>query len=204
MRNWLYQLILHRTTNECYRSALDYVSPGSRLLDVGIGNGIMVKALHPLIKAKRLRITGIDIDADYLRRCSELIRKHQLEDYLDVCQGSAENYVPRQKGCFDFVLFCLSFMLLRDQRSVLERAHEWLKPGGQIVFAQAVFKKKSRLVDLAKPKLKYLTGVEFGTPIYEQDFLAFLQEHGLSIQADQLLAGGWFHSQCRMIAASFT
>ena len=203
MRNWLYQVFVQRSTNECYRGSLHYVPNGSRLLDVGIGNGIMIETFHPLIRFKKLRITGIDIDPGYLQHCQELIRKHQLQDCIDVCQASAEDYAPSEQGCFDGVLFCMSFMLLQDPHAVLQRVRNWLKPGGQIVFAQAIFQKKSRLVDLVKPKLKYLTGVEFGTPIYEKDFFALLQEHGLSIQADQVLTGGWLHSQCRMIAASF-
>jgi len=204
VKNWLYQVLVHRTTNECYRNSLNYVPNGSRLLDVGIGNGIMLESFHPLIKFKKLKITGIDIDANYLKHCEELIRKHQLADYIDVCHGAAESYTPPQKGCFDHVLFCMSFMLLRDQRAVLQRARGWLKPGGQLIFTQAIFKKRSRLVDLVKPKLKYLTTIDFGTAIYEKDFFALLAENGLSIQADRVLRGEWFNSQCRMIAASFS
>jgi len=203
MKNWLYQVFVHRTTNECYRGSLNYVSSGCRLLDVGIGNGIMIETFHPLIKSKKLKITGIDIDANYLRHCTELIRKHRLEDYMDVCQGSAESYVPQEKGCFDYVLFCMSFMLLRDQRSVLDRARDWLKPGGEIVFVQALFKRRSRLVDLIKPKLKYVTTVDFGRATYEEDFFALLQENGLSVKEDRVLNGEWLNGQCRMIAASF-
>jgi alpha-N-acetylglucosaminidase len=203
VKNWVYQVLVHRTTNECYRNSLDYVPDGSRLLDVGIGNGIMLESFHPLIKAKRLKITGIDIDANYLKHCEELIRKHQLADSIDVCHAAAESYSPPQKGCFDTVLFCLSFMLLRDQRAVLQRARDWLKPGGQLIFAQAIFRKRSRLVDLVKPKLKYLTMIDFGRAIYERDFFALLEETGLAIRVDRVLKGEWFNSQCRMIAASF-
>jgi alpha-N-acetylglucosaminidase len=203
VKNWLYQVLVHRTTNECYRNSLNYVPNGSRLLDVGIGNGIMLESFHPLIKAKRLRITGIDIDANYLKHCEELIRKHRLAEYIDVCHAAAESYRPPQKGCFDNVLFCLSFMLLRDQRAVLQRARDWLKPGGQLIFAQAIFRKRSRLVDLVKPKLKYLTTIDFGRAIYEKDFLTLLEETGLAIQVDRVLKGEWFNSQCRMIAVSF-
>src|SRR3990172_79072 len=106
MKNWLYQVFVHRTTNECYRHSLNYVPQAARLLDVGIGNGIMLDTFHPLIKSKQLKITGIDIDANYLKHCKELIRKHQLEEFVDVCHGSAESYVPPQKGCFDGILFC--------------------------------------------------------------------------------------------------
>jgi len=203
VKNWLYQIFVHRITNECYRNSLNYVPNDSRILDVGIGNGIMLESYHALIKSKRLRITGIDIDANYLKHCEELIRKHQLADYIDVCHRSAESYSPPQKGCFDGVIFCLSFMLLRDQRAVLQRARDWLKPGGQLIFAQAVFKRRSRLVDLVKPKLKYLTTIDFGRAIYERDFFALLKETGLAIQVDRVLKGEWFNSQCRMIAASF-
>lgn len=203
MKNWLYQVLIHRTTNECYRGSLHYVVPGSRLLDVGIGNGIMLEAFHPLIKSKGLKITGIDIDASYLKHCKELIRKHRLEDYLDVCQGSAESYAPGQQGSFDFVLFCMSFMLLRNPRLVLERVKGWLKPGGEIVFTQALFKRRSRLVDLVKPKLKYFTTVDFGRATYEKDFFDLLGNNGLAVKEDRVLKGEWLNSQCRMIVASF-
>jgi ubiquinone/menaquinone biosynthesis C-methylase UbiE len=203
VKNWLYQVLVHGITNECYRNSLNYVPDGGRVLDVGIGNGIMLESFHPLIKAKRLRITGIDIDANYLKHCEELIQKHQLADSIDVCHAAAETYCPVQKGCFDNVLFCLSFMLLKDQRAVLQRARDWLKPGGQLIFAQTIFRKRSRFVDLIKPKLKYLTTIDFGRAIYERDFFALLEETGLVIEVDRVLKGEWFHSQCRMIAASF-
>ena len=203
MKNWLYQVFIHRITNECYQSTLDYVPSGSRLLDVGIGNGIMLETFHPLIRGKRLQITGIDIDAGYLKHCKELIQKYQLEDCLDVCQEAAESYSPAQEAGFDFILFGMSFMVLRDPRAVLTRARDWLKPGGQILFVQALFRRRSRLVDLVKPKLKYLTTVDFGRAMYERDFFALLRESGLAVQEDRVLKGEWLNSQSRMIIASF-
>jgi len=41
MRNYLYKLIIDDVTDICYRNSLDYFPSGSRILDVGIGNGIM-------------------------------------------------------------------------------------------------------------------------------------------------------------------
>lgn len=203
MKNWLYQVFIHRTTNECYRGSLSYVARGSRLLDVGIGNGIMLDTFGPLIKSKGLKITGIDIDAGYLKHCKELIQKHGLEDHIEVCQGSAESYAPAQQGSFDCVLFCMSFMLFSNPRLVLDRVKGWLKPGGEIVFAQALFKRRSRFVDLVKPKLKYLTTVDFGRATYEKDFFDLLSKNGLIVKEDRVLKGEWLNSQCRMIVASF-
>jgi SAM-dependent methyltransferase len=203
MKNWLYQVFIHRMTNECYRGLLHHVAHGSRVLDVGIGNGIMLETFHPLIKFKNLRITGIDIDAGYLKHCRELIQKHQLENHIDLWEGSGEDYVACPEGCFDYVLFSMSFMLFPDPRFILSRARSWLKPGGEVVFVQAMFRKRSRLVDLIKPKLKYLTTVDFGRAIYEKDFLALLHDNELAIKEDRVLQGEWFNSQSRMIVASF-
>lgn len=202
MRNWLYQLLINRITNECYRNSLDYFSNGSTILDVGIGNGIMIETFHSLIKSKRLRITGIDIDGDYLRHCRKLIKKYQLEDYIEVYHGSVESYDPVNKRCFDFVLFSISFMLLSDQQLVLDRIKDWLKPGGEIVFVQTMYKERARLVDIIKPKLKYLTTIDFGKATYERDFFALLNENGLAVREDRVLRKEWFNSQCRMIVAT--
>jgi len=203
MKNWLYEIFVHRMTHECYRSALHHICGGSRVLDVGIGNGIMMETFYPLIKSKGLRIIGIDIDPDYLAHCRELIASYQLEDYVSVCHGFAESYIPPEPGGFDVVLFGMSFMVLRDPRTVLERARGWLRPGGEIVFVQTMFCKRSRLLDLVKPKLKYFTTIDFGTAVYEKDFFTLLHESGLSIREDRVLKGAWLNNQSRMIVASF-
>jgi ubiquinone/menaquinone biosynthesis C-methylase UbiE len=114
MRNWLYHILIHAVTTEYYRNCLGYVPPGSRILDVGIGNGLMIERFHWLIRAKRLRITGIDIDRQYLVHCRRLIRKYRLDDCIDVHEGAAERYEPVQEDRFDFVLFSMSFMLLSE------------------------------------------------------------------------------------------
>jgi ubiquinone/menaquinone biosynthesis C-methylase UbiE len=203
MRNWVYHLLISRATHACYGNCLDYFPAGSRVLDVGIGNGFMIEEFHPLIRAKALHITGIDIDAGYLRHCRSLIDKYGLEDYMDLCLGAVESFDFGAQRCFDFVLFSMSFMLLNDQRAVLQRVRDWLRPGGEIVFVQAMFKRRSHLADLVKPRLKYLTTVDFGRATYEAEFFALLRESNLSVQDDRLLVREPLRSQCRMIVASW-
>jgi ubiquinone/menaquinone biosynthesis C-methylase UbiE len=203
MKNWAYDLLVKGTTEECYRNALAHFSNGSRILDVGIGNGIMIEMFHPLIRVKKLRITGIDIDMEYLRHCQRRIRKYRLQECVEVRYGSVESYDPGPEQRFDFMLFSMSFMLLDNQVSVLRRIRDWLKPGGEIVFAQAMFRNKSPFADLVKPKLKYLTTVDFGKATYEEDFFALLRENGLSVKENKLIIEGPLRSQCRMIVASW-
>jgi ubiquinone/menaquinone biosynthesis C-methylase UbiE len=203
MRNLLYHLLINRATFACYRNSLNYFPAGSSILDVGIGNGLMIEAFHALIRVKELHITGLDIDEGYLRHCRSLIRKYRLEDCMEVHQGSVETHDFGNQGCFDFVFFSMSFMLLNDQRAVLRRVRDWLKPGGEVVFVQAMFKKKSHLADLVKPKLKYVTTVDFGRATYEGEFFALLRESELCVRQDRLLAREPLRSECRMIVASW-
>jgi ubiquinone/menaquinone biosynthesis C-methylase UbiE len=203
MRNWVYYLLINRATHACYGNCLDYFPTGSRILDVGIGNGFMIEQFHPLIRAKEIHITGIDIDAGYLKHCQSLIDKYGLEDYMDLCLGSVESFDFGTERCFDYVLFSMSFMLLGDQLAVLRRVRDWLKPGGEIVFVQAMFKRRSRLADLLKPRLKYLTTVDFGRATYEAEFFALLRDSDLSVQDDRLLVREPLRSECRMIVAAW-
>jgi alpha-N-acetylglucosaminidase len=203
MRNWVYHLLINRATHACYGNCLDYFPAGSRILDVGIGNGFMIEEFHPLIRTKELHITGMDIDAGYLRHCQSLIDKYGLEDCMRLCLGSVESFDFGTGRCFDFILFSMSFMLLGDQQAVLRRVRHWLRPGGEVVFVQAMFKRRSRLADLVKPRLKYLTTIDFGRATYEAEFFALLRASDLSVQDDRLLVREPLRSECRMIVASW-
>jgi len=145
MKNQLYKLIIHTATNRCYKNCLEYFPNNSAILDVGIGNGVMIKNYHALIKCKGLKITGIDVNKSYLNHCNCFIKTYQLENYIEIYPEPVESYEPLRKGYFDFILFSMSFMLFNDQKLVLDRVKDWLKPGGEIVFFQAMFKERVRL-----------------------------------------------------------
>ncbi len=197
----LYSLIVSDVTDGCYGSCLPVFPPAARVLDVGIGNGEMIKTYHELIRSKRLSTTGLDVNRDYLAQCKRLIDAYTLHEYIRTELTPVEAYAPPADGCFDCILFSMSFMLLKDPRLVLRRIRPWLAPGGQVVFVQTMFRNGSRLLDFVKPRLKYLTTVDFGRAIYEQDFLALLRSEGLQISKDRLIARNWFGGQRRMICA---
>jgi alpha-N-acetylglucosaminidase len=191
--------MIKEATDHCYGNCLDYFAQNSSILDVGIGNGLMMKTYHPLIKSKGLKITGLDINKTYLNHCDNLIHSYGLENNIQICNQAVEAYVPRNGSCYDFVLFSMSFMLLSDQKTVLKRVRKWLKPDGQILFFHTVFKMKSKLMEYVKPRLKYITTIDFGNVTYENDFLALLKDTDLSILEDRLLEQKWFKGEYRMI-----
>ncbi len=199
MKNQLYKFIIKDVTNYCYKNSLNYFPSNSTVLDVGIGNGIMIKNYHSLIKSKELQITGIDINKSYLNHCDCLIRTYRLEPYVEIFFESVETYEPQKKEHFDFILFSMSFMLFDNQQLVLDRIKDWLKPGGKIVFFQTMFKERLRSMEFIKPKLKYITTIDFGELIYEDAFFALLNEKKLTILEDRLIKKEWFKGEYRMI-----
>jgi len=200
MFNFLYKLILGDVTELCYRNCLDYFSNGAAVLDVGIGNGLMLENHHELIKRKGLRITGLDVNERYIEHTRELIRRYGLQDHVEAHLCPVEEYRPEPGEAFDYVLFSMSFMLLSAQERILERVKQWLGPEGEIVFFQTMFRDKSRLLDWIKPKLKYITSVDFGEAVYEDDFFRLLERNGLAVIRDRTLKRNWLNAQYRMIA----
>lgn len=202
MRNCLYKWIIHDATNYCYSNCLDYFHNNSSILDVGIGNGLMLKTYHPLIKAKGLSIIGLDINKSYLNHCDELIHTYGLYRYIRIRNKPVEIYEPEEETLFDFILFSMSFMLMHDQRQVIDRVKAWLKPNGKIVFFQTFFKGKFRIMEIIKPRLKYITSIDFGMVTYETDFKALLKDKKLKIIEDRLLKQTWFRGEYRMVVTA--
>jgi len=202
MRNYLYKLIIDDVTDICYKNCLGYFPPGSRILDVGIGNGIMIKDYHDTIRAKNLQITGIDINDDYLKHCRGMICEWDLTENIEVHRASVEKYSPPEKGYFDYILFSMSFMLFDDQKFVLDRIKPWLKPRGEVVFFQTMFKDRSLFMELIKPRLKYVTSIDFGRVTYEKDFAALLDQKDIAITQDRMLKREWFKGEYHMIISA--
>jgi len=202
MRNYLYKLIIDDVTDICYKNCLDYFPPDSKILDVGIGNGIMIRQYHDVIKSKGLQITGIDINEDYLKHCRSLIRRWELGDQIEVHFSPVESYAPPEGEYFDYILFSMSFMLFEDQKLVLDRIKPWLKPYGKVVFFQTMFKDKSLLLEVIKPKLKYVTTIDFGRVTYDRDFYDLLDRSEISVTEDRMLKKEWFKGEYRLIIST--
>ena len=198
----IYSLLIRDVTKRCYHEALAYFRPGSAVLDVGIGNGSMIRHHHDLIRTKQLTILGIDVNDSYLRTCRRLITKFCLEGQIQVYRCPIETFTPPNDLRFDYVFFSMSFTLLGDPLRVLPRVRPWLKPGGQIVFVHTLFVRRSVLIELLKPRLKYLTTIDFGRVVYQSDFFDLLRKVKLNTVVDRLLGRAPLGGQYRLVAAT--
>lgn len=202
MRNYLYKLIIDDVTDYCYNNSLNFFPENSRILDVGIGNGIMIQKYHKLIRSKNLNIVGIDINKGYLNHCSSLIDKWDLDEHISIFHTPVERYEPPEKEYFDFILFSMSFMLFENQELVIDRVRHWLKPHGQVLFFQTMFRKKSPFIEFIKPKLKYFTTIDFGRITYDDEFYQFLGRKKVSVNEDRLIKREWFSGEYRLIIST--
>jgi len=203
MKNFLYKLIINGVTDYCYQNCLEYVREQSTILDVGIGNGVMMDHFHGLIKEKGLHITGIDINRNYLNHCASNIQQYRLENHVTIHCRPVETFQPPQGSAFDYIFFTMSFMLFQNQHLVLDRAQNWLKPGGEVLFFQTLFREKVPMIEFVKPKLKFFTTIDFGKVTYEYEFLNLLQSKGLQITEDRMIKREWFKGEYRMTAAAW-
>jgi SAM-dependent methyltransferase len=102
-----------------HRKIVDAVGPGSKVLDVGCAGGYLARALAE----KGCTVIGVDAHDDPAARA--VCRRF----YVANLDGG--DWTPEERD-FDFILFADVLEHLRDT-SILSRAKQWLKPGGQIV-----------------------------------------------------------------------
>lgn len=179
LRGLIYDAFFQPLTSRWYREVLERLPDGATLLDVGIGTGGALADNAHLVRQKRLRITGIDIDPDYIERAHKNVRNAGLADHVEMRLESVYDHNHRE---YDAVYFSASFMMLPEQKRALQHVSRMLKPGGRVFFTQTFSERRSRLLEKTKPLLKKLTTIEFGRVTYEQDFVHTLQEGGLQLE----------------------
>ncbi|WP_448191989.1 methionine biosynthesis protein MetW [Azospirillum sp. sgz301742] len=93
------------------RLVAEMVEPGSRLLDIGCGDGAL---LNHLTHTKDVDGRGIELSMDGVHRC--------VKQGLSVIQGDAETDLKDYPdGAFDYVVLGQTLQAMRQPRAVLEQ-----------------------------------------------------------------------------------
>jgi cyclopropane fatty-acyl-phospholipid synthase-like methyltransferase len=163
-----------------YKTVLERLPNRSRILEVGIGNGICVKRNADLIRDKNLTILGIDIDPDYLKLCNQYIVEEKLEKQVKaICQ---DLLTMDTKDKFDCIFFMESYPVIPNEimKQMMEKCKSLLSKNGHVSFVHNLVKSKNPFVDFIRPKLKYIPGVyiDFGVLTTHNEFDVFLKEVG--------------------------
>ncbi|MGA1821286.1 MAG: class I SAM-dependent DNA methyltransferase [Thermoplasmatota archaeon] len=103
----------------------DHISPGERVLDIGIGTGLGSARLYRY----GLDVYGIDASADMLAQCWKKNMARELK-LVDITADP----IPYGDGFFDHVTALGVFHLFRDLSGIFREAGRVLKPGGTFTF----------------------------------------------------------------------
>jgi SAM-dependent methyltransferase len=197
LRASAYDLLISRMTASWYRAVLMRLPAGCRLLDVGIGTGAALLANAPLLRRRNVRVTGVDVDGDYVERCRREASRAGLADRIEV---RLESVYEHRGGPYDAVYFSASFMLLPDPPRALHHVTALLALGGRIYFTQTFEHERSRLTERVKPLLRLVTTIDFGRVTYEKDFRAALASAGVETEEIETIGDGRRRSS-RLVAA---
>jgi len=196
-RAFLYDAAIGRLTSGWYRAVLVRLAPRCRLLDIGIGTGAALLANAASIREKALYVTGVDVDAAYVDRCRRAVVRSGFGDRITV---RLESIYDHRGGPYDAAYFSGSFMLLPDPSAALRHVAELLTPGGRVYFTQSFEHERSRVLDVVKPLLRFVTTIDFGRVTYEPEFQRVLAEAGFGLETHEILHAGKHRSSVLIIA----
>jgi len=179
VRAWIYDKAIGPLTGGWYREVLARIPDNARVLDVGIGTGGALCENARTVSSKSLQITGVDIDQDYVRRARKAVAAAGLDARVAV---RLESIYDHDGGPYEAVYFSASFMLMPDPEGALLHVKRLLTSQGRIYFTQTFEHRRSRLTEAAKPLLKKVTTIDFGSVTYEEDFVAVLERAGLEVE----------------------
>jgi len=197
IRSFIYDTLILGLTSRWYAEVLRRVPEGARLLDVGVGTAGALLANADLVTGRRLHVTGIDIDADYIERARKRLRVSPLADCAEV---RLESVYDHGSGAYDAIYFSASFMLLPEPEVALRHCATLLKPGGRLYFTQTIQTRPSRSMEFVKPMLKRVTSVDFGRVTYEDAFKEQIRRAGLELQEFTILARHGNRVSCLAVA----
>lgn len=184
VRSAIYDAAIVGLTAGWYRAVLSRLPPNSHLLDVGIGTAGALVANAALVHERNLRVTGVDIDADYVRRATAALAAAGLADRV---VARLESILDHRGGPYDAVYFSASFMLMPDPPAVLRHVVSLLRPGAPLFFTQTFERSRSRAAEIVKPLLRLVTTIDFGRVTYEDAFRRALADGGVALESMETL-----------------
>jgi len=197
IRSRIYDALILGLTSKWYATVLDRLPHGVSMLDVGIGTGGALAANADLVREKQIQITGVDIDADYIRHAKVKLANAGLKEHVS---AQLESVYDHQGGPYDAVYFSASFMLLPDPEAALRHCTSLLNPDGRLYFTQTIQTRRSPVMEWFKPLLRRLISIDFGRVTYEEGFKAEIEAGGLALEEFTTMARRGTQAYCLAVA----
>jgi ubiquinone/menaquinone biosynthesis C-methylase UbiE len=109
------------------------LQPGETVLEIGCGTGRNLPLLCDTV-GNEGHVIGVDASSGMLARAQQWVTHHQRQNVRLLHQDAAELSLPDQ---VDAALFSLSYSVLPDRETVLQRTWGTLRPDGRLVIMDA-------------------------------------------------------------------
>jgi ribosomal protein L11 methyltransferase len=137
----------HATTQLSIRALSRVVKPGNRIIDVGCGSGILSIVSAKLGAAHAL---GLDIDQDAMGDAEENLVLNDVEDVVEVRQGTAHAGIP--PASFDVAVANINRIEIVES---FDKIEPLVKTGGTLIFSGILDREEGYMTDfLRRQKLK--------------------------------------------------
>lgn len=131
-----------------------HLGRGGAVLDVGCGQGILLRSLPDAAYSKYV---GIDLSASAIAAAQEHRREPQQNERSTFLSADCESYVPGEK--FDVIVFNEVLYYLRDPQQLVERYTQSLRGGGVMLVSMCTAARGSAAI-LGQLKAHYATVAE--------------------------------------------
>jgi len=160
------------STPKLFYNVLKDIPAKSHILDFGCGSGICYKnnEIIKLIHNSNLKITGIDIDKHVLLKFKKRIESNILDNKIKLLYG---DIFTMELPKFDYVIFSESAPTMSKdflKKVVTHIKNNLLTDNGKIIFINNLVENPQFITKFLKPKLKYLTTINFGRALNKQEF----------------------------------
>ena len=109
------------------------LKPGETVLEIGCGTGRNLSLLCDAV-GNNGQVIGVDASSGMLTRAQQVVTLHHRQNVRLLHQDAAELTLPDQ---VDAALFSLSYSVLPDRETVLQKTWEALHPDGRLVIMDA-------------------------------------------------------------------
>lgn len=111
------------------------VTAGSQVLEIGCGSG---RYALRLAEQTRCRVLGLDVNPLGIRNAGEIALRAHLESLARFEECDASRPLPFEDETFDAVFSNDALCHIADRLSVLQECRRVLKPGGRLLFSDAL------------------------------------------------------------------
>ena len=132
------------------------VKAGQTILDLATGTGLVAIAAAEKV-APMGSVVGVDMSAGMLSQARSKISDCNITN-IELIEADIEavNFKPEQ---FNLIFCCSAIMYISDILALLNKCHDWLKPGGYLAFSTSA--KTAYWADIQVKVCRDLFGIEF-------------------------------------------